>query len=65
MQHSCDVIMRKKGDYTPDDQLKESWIADYGWEPRNTLCVFDDRKRIVDMWRRNGFTTYQVADGDF
>ena len=29
------------------------------------VAVFEDRKRVVDMWRENGVTCYQVAPGDF
>ena len=31
----------------------------------NVAMVFDDRQQVVDMWRKNGLTTFQVADGDF
>jgi len=27
--------------------------------------VFDDRQQVVDMWRQNGLTCFQVADGNF
>ena len=27
--------------------------------------VFDDRNKVVDMWRARGTTVVQVADGDF
>jgi len=27
--------------------------------------IFDDRQKVVDMWRDKGFTVVQVADGDF
>jgi hypothetical protein len=27
--------------------------------------VFDDRNKVVSMWRSLGLTVYQVADGDF
>ena len=51
--------MREEGDYTPDDKLKESWfnIIKDNWAPD---LVFDDRQRVVDMWRRNGITCAQV-----
>ena len=29
------------------------------------FAVFDDRNQVVDMWRKNGLTTFQVAEGDF
>ena len=58
--------MRDKGDYTPDDQLKESWLHALSPEDRARLVmVFDDRQRVVDMWRRNGVVCAQVAPGDF
>ena len=31
----------------------------------NVAMVFDDRNQVVDMWRQNGLTCFQVADGDF
>ena len=31
----------------------------------DVFAVFDDRQQVVDMWRKNGLTTFQVADGDF
>lgn len=58
--------MRPAGDYTPDDQLKESWLHAMSPEDRARLVmVFDDRQRVVDMWRRNGVVCAQVALGDF
>ena len=27
--------------------------------------VFDDRNKVVDMWRNRGTTVVQVAEGDF
>ena len=58
--------MRDHGDYTPDDQLKESWLHAMSPEDRARLVmVFDDRQRVVDMWRRNGVVCAQVAPEDF
>ena len=31
----------------------------------NIDLIFDDRQKVVDMWRDKGFTVVQVADGDF
>lgn len=60
------VKMRPAGDYTPDDQLKESWLKAMSPEDRARLVmVFDDRDRVVNMWRRNGVVCAQVAPGDF
>ena len=58
--------MRPAGDYTPDDQLKESWLHALPTADRARLmAVFDDRQRVVDMWRRNSVQCFQVAPGDF
>ena len=58
--------MRKAGDYTPDDKLKKQWLDAMNVVERGLLVgCFDDRNRIVKMYRENGVTCYQVADGDF
>jgi hypothetical protein len=59
------LLMRKAGDNTPDDMLKESWVTS-GLIPLDRVhSVFDDRSRVVAMWRRLGLTCFQVAPGDF
>lgn len=57
------LIMRCAGDLTPDEELKRQWIAEY--DLSQILCVFDDRQKVVDMWRELGLTCFQVAPGDF
>lgn len=60
------LMMRDEGDYTPDDQLKELWVKAMLIDDRRRLvAAFDDRDRVVQMWRRNGITCFQVAEGDF
>ena len=49
--------------YMPDNDLKQMWLDSIGVD--NVAMVFDDRNQVVDMWRKNGLTTFQVADGDF
>lgn len=61
-----DLLMRDEGSYIPDDVLKETWLkggmlGDYF----NIEFVIDDRKRICEMWRRNGLLCLQVANGNF
>jgi hypothetical protein len=59
------LIMRKHGDYTPDDILKLSWMND-GTIPKHRIkMVFDDRDKVVKMWREQGITCFQVAEGNF
>jgi hydroxymethylpyrimidine pyrophosphatase-like HAD family hydrolase len=55
--------MRSAGDFTPDEVLKRQWISEY--DLSEILCVFDDRKKVVDMWRELGLACFQVAPGDF
>jgi len=63
---NADLKMRPAGDCTPDDVLKESWLHAMSPEDRARLVmVFDDRDRVVNMWRRNGVVCAQAAPGDF
>lgn len=53
--------------YMPDDELKQQWLDSLfpGEKKKDILCVFDDRQKVVDMWRRNGLTCFQVDEGQF
>ena len=58
------LIMRPQNYlYLPDNDLKQMWLDGIGVD--NVAMVFDDRQQVVDMWRSNGLTCFQVADGDF
>ena len=60
------LVMREEGDYTPDDELKEKWMDQFfAGHIYRDLLVFDDRDKVVAMWRRRGITCCQVAEGDF
>ena len=63
-----DVIkMRPTGKdfhFMKDDLLKQHWL-DTLVDKDDVFAVFDDRQQVVDMWRQNGLTCFQVADGDF
>jgi len=53
--------------FMPDDELKQHWLdlLFKDEKKQDILCVFDDRQKVVDMWRRNGITCFQVDDGKF
>lgn len=51
--------------FMPDDQLKKQWLDQLFTDKSDILCVFDDRQKVVDMWRDNGLTCFQVAPGNF
>lgn len=59
------LYMRREGDDRPDyivkGELLDQIIAD-GWWP---LMAFDDRSRVVKMFRDHGIPCAQVAEGDF
>lgn len=48
-----------------DDLLKKKWLDDLFPNTDDILCVFDDRDKVVQMWRDNGISCFQVAPGDF
>ena len=59
------LYMRADDDYRNDDIIKLELLQklrDDGWEP---VMAFDDRDRVVKMWRDNGIPCAQVAPGDF
>jgi predicted HAD superfamily phosphohydrolase YqeG len=64
-----DVLkMRPTGNefgFMPDDKLKQGWLDDLFPDKTDILCVFDDRDKVVKMWRDNGLTCMQVAPGNF
>ncbi|MCY3784630.1 MAG: hypothetical protein OXG79_12725 [Chloroflexi bacterium] len=58
-----DVLrMRPDDDRRHDTVLKAQWLEESPWKPD---LVFEDRTRMVDLWRSQGITCYQVAPGDF
>ena len=63
------LYMRPCNDYRPDQNLKFEMLQTLKRElsisDQQILCVFDDRDKVVDMWRRSGFTCFQVAEGNF
>ena len=60
------IRMRPVGDHTPDEVLKKRWLDELHPTHRDDLlAVFDDRDKVVKMWRDNGVACFQVAPGDF
>ncbi len=59
------LFMRAEKDHRPDNIIKAE-IYENEIEPYyDIIAVFDDRNRIVDMWRKKGLFTCQVNYGDF
>jgi len=57
--------MRKSGTFIPDEKLKKMWLGDLQAIGHTIMCVFDDRNKVVDMWRENGIPCFQVEEGNF
>jgi len=55
----------KEFKFMPDDQLKKLWLDQLFPNTEDVLCVFDDRDKVVKMWRENGLSCLQVAEGNF
>lgn len=72
--------MRPIGDSTPDDELKERWLDEYinniypalNMNDGNTVFirndpieyVFDDRPKVIRMWRRRGIFVFNCCQHD-
>jgi len=63
---NCRVLkMRPIGDTTPDDVLKEKWLDERIDDMGNQIIsdieyVFDDRPKVIRMWRRRGIFVFDV-----
>jgi phosphoglycolate phosphatase-like HAD superfamily hydrolase len=57
-----ELYMRKSKDLRADDIIKDE-IADVLQNNYNIMGVFDDRKRVVDMWIKRGIFVFDVGQG--
>jgi predicted kinase len=57
------IFMRAGGDHRDDVEVKQDILNKL---PKDKIAFsVDDRDRVVKMWRDNGITCLQVAEGDF
>lgn len=59
------IYLRPKGDYRKDTVVKTEIFEKYLKDEYNILCVLEDRKKVVDMWRGLGVKCFQVIEGDY
>ena len=59
------IRMRPIGSNTPDEVLKKQWLDEELNAGEEIMCVFDDRDKVVKMWRDNGILCMQVNYGNF
>lgn len=57
--------MRPAGDHQPDVDLKRAWLYEARKNGGAPVLVYDDRDRVVEMWRSEGVTCFQVAPGAY
>ena len=62
---SWELIMRLKGDHRSDSEVKKEVYDKYIKDKYNVMCVFEDRDKVVKMWRDEGLLCNQVYYGDF
>lgn len=60
-----DIFMRPVGDQRNDAVVKNELFDTHILGRYNVDIVFDDRDRVVKMWRQKGLKVFQVAPGDF
>ena len=59
------LFLRPNDSYDPDEVFKAELANKFEEFGGKIDLVFDDRNKVVDMWRARGTTVVQVADGDF
>ena len=59
------MFLRPDGDFRPDEEFKADLADRFEKLGGKIDLVFDDRNKVVDMWRQRGTTVVQVAEGDF
>jgi hypothetical protein len=57
------IKMRPIGANTPDDVLKERWLDEAIAVGKTIDFVFDDRKKVIEMWNRRGIFVFDVSQG--
>ena len=57
-----EIYMRKYKDHR-DDAVVKGEIADEILKTHKILGVFDDRKRVVDMWAKRGIWVFDCGQG--
>jgi len=60
------IIMREHDDTRSDVIVKrEMYEAMLDYDKKRLVAIFEDRRKVVDMWRELGIMCYQVEPGEF
>jgi hypothetical protein len=69
MNRCLDILLRSNHDFRPDTivkkELLDKYLADNSYTKDDVAFILEDRSSVVKMWRENGYTCLQVAEGDF
>lgn len=60
-----ELYMRKNHDYRPDVEIKKEWVEKLRETGYLIQLAFEDRDRVVKMYRDLGIQCCQVADGAY
>lgn len=60
-----DLFMRKAGDKRADEIVKRKIFDDCVRDKYNVVGIFDDRPKVIRMWRELGLTVFQMNDKEF
>jgi len=63
--HYDALYMRPEGERKEDSEVKRDLLVQIRADGYNPVLVFEDRDRVVDMWREEGLRCLQVAPGNF
>lgn len=61
--HLCPLFMRKTGDQRPDEIIKKEIYDENIKDKYDVLCVFDDRPKVIRMWRSLGLYVFDCGRG--
>lgn len=65
LPYGYELYMREEGNYEPDEIVKRRLFNTHVYNNYNVMCVFDDRNKVVNMWRKIGLLCLQVEEGNF
>ena len=60
MLENIKLKMRPQGNHMCDELLKEKWLKEAQSSGKTIDMVFDDRPKVVRMWRSNGIFVFDV-----
>jgi len=63
-KYPFEIRMRPIGNTEPDEMLKEMWLDEAIAKGKKIDFVFDDRPKVIRMWRRRGIFVFNCCQHD-